>query len=100
MDGVFGSDTANYCLAATIKLIHYQIFGKPLVGVGNVVKGLDHFGPEFGLDGGKRERVLHIVVVEIAFGRSVRLPLAVTFPIRSRRRRLERGRALWRGLRQ
>src|SRR4029450_10979987 len=40
---------------------------QPLVGVGNVVEGLDHFGLELGLDGGKRERVLHIVVVEIAF---------------------------------
>src|SRR6266516_5060646 len=40
---------------------------------------------------GKRERVLHIVVVEIAFGRSLRLPLAVTFLVRSCRRRLKRG---------
>src|SRR5207247_7087405 len=64
---------------------------QPLVGVGDVVEGLHHLGLELGLDGGKRERVLHIVVVEIAFGRSLRLPLAVTFLVRSCRRRLKRG---------
>src|SRR5262249_17995684 len=63
---------------------------QPLVGVGDVVEGLDHLGLELGLDGGKRERVLHIVV-EIVFGRSLRLPLAVTFLVRSCRRRLKRG---------
>src|SRR6267378_1651438 len=46
---------------------------QPLVGIGDIVERLDHFGLEFGLDGGKRKRVLHIVVVvEIAFaGRSL-----------------------------
>src|SRR5260221_5132594 len=63
---------------------------QPLVGVGNVVEGLDHLGLELGLDGGKRERVLHIVVV-IVFGRSLRRPLAVTCLVRSRRHRLKRG---------
>src|SRR6266511_915913 len=40
---------------------------QPLVGVGDVVEGLHHLGLELGLDGCKRERVLHIVVVEVAF---------------------------------
>ena len=56
---------------------------QPLVGVGDVVEGLDHLGLELGLDGGERERILHVVVVEIAFGG----------------RRLERGRGRGRGRR-
>jgi len=50
---------------------------QPLVGIGNFVEGLDHLGLELGLDGGKRERVLHIVVVEIAF--AGRGPAALAF---------------------
>src|SRR5499433_532962 len=61
---------------------------QPLVGVGNVVEGLDHLGLELGLDGGKRERVLHIVVVEIAFAGRGLAALAVG----SLGRSLERGR--------
>ena len=41
---------------------------QPLVGIGDVVEGLHHLGLELGLDRGERERVLHVVVVEIAFG--------------------------------
>src|SRR5436190_20249095 len=40
---------------------------QPLVGVGDLVEGLDHLGLELGFDGGERQRVLHIVVVEIGF---------------------------------
>ena len=40
---------------------------QPLVGVGDVVEGLEHLGLELGLDRRERERVLHVVVVEIAF---------------------------------
>jgi hypothetical protein len=43
---------------------------QPLIGIGDLVEGLDHLGLELGLDRGKRERVLHIVVVEIVFGRA------------------------------
>ena len=50
---------------------------QPLVGVGDVVEGLQHLGLELGLDGGKRERILHIVIVEIALGRRLRARLAV-----------------------
>ena len=50
---------------------------QPLVGIGDVVEGLQHLGLELGLDGGERERVLHVVVVEIASGRALGLPLAV-----------------------
>ena len=39
---------------------------QPLVGVGDVVEGLDHLGLELGLDRGERQRILHVVVVEVA----------------------------------
>ena len=39
---------------------------QPLVGVGDGVEGLEHLGLELGLDGGEREPILHIVVVEVA----------------------------------
>jgi hypothetical protein len=38
-----------------------------LVTVGDLVEGLQQLGLELGLDRGERERVLQIVVVEIAF---------------------------------
>ena len=41
---------------------------QPLVGVGDVVEGLQHLGLELGLDGGERERALHVVLVEVALG--------------------------------
>ena len=50
---------------------------QPLVGVGDVVEGLDHLGLELGLDRGERQRVLHVVVVEVAFGGALGLVLAV-----------------------
>ena len=72
---------------------------QPLVGVGDVVEGLHHLGLELGLDGGKRERVLHIVVVEIAFaGR--RLAALAFLAVGALGRRLERGRARGRGRRR
>ena len=72
---------------------------QPLVGVGNVVEGLHHLGLELGLDGGERERVLHIVVVEIAFGRR-RLGALAFLAVGALGRRLERGRARGRGRRR
>ena len=39
---------------------------QPLVGVGDVVEGLQHLRLELSLDRGKRERVLHILFVELA----------------------------------
>jgi hypothetical protein len=64
---------------------------QPLVSVGNVVEGLDHLGLELGLDGGERERVLHIVVVdEIRFARRGLAALAL-FPVIALGRSLERG---------
>ena len=63
---------------------------QPLVGVGDVVEGLDHLGLELGLDGGERERVLHVVVVEIAFaGRG--LAALAFLAVGALGRRLERG---------
>ena len=41
---------------------------QPLEGVGDVVEGLDHFRLELGLDGGERQRILHVVFVVVAFG--------------------------------
>ena len=41
---------------------------QPLEGVGDVVEGLDHFRLELGLDRGERQRILHVVFVEIALG--------------------------------
>src|SRR5262249_274483 len=46
-------------------------------GIGNVVESLDHLGLELGLDRRKRERVLHVVVVEIRFARRGFAALAV-----------------------
>src|SRR6188472_3275495 len=34
--------------------------------VGDLVEGLDHLGLELGLDRGERQRILHVVVVEVA----------------------------------
>src|SRR6516162_8900352 len=65
---------------------------QPLVLAGDVVEGLDHLGLELGLDGGKRERVLHIVVVEIAFAGRDLAALAV-LAVGALGRSLERGRA-------
>ena len=62
---------------------------QPLVGVGDVVEGLEHLGLELGLDRGERERVLHVVVVEVAFAGGVsapRLLAAVAAIARSARR--------------
>ena len=39
---------------------------QPLEGVGDLVEGLDHLGLELGLDRGERQRILHVVVVEVA----------------------------------
>ena len=41
---------------------------QPLERVGDVVEGLQHLWLELGLDGGKRHRVLEIVLVEIGIG--------------------------------
>jgi hypothetical protein len=38
---------------------------QPLVGAGDDVEGLDHFGLKFCLDCGDREPILHIVIVEV-----------------------------------
>src|SRR5215475_9703130 len=65
---------------------------QPLVLAGDVVEGLDHLGLELGLDGGKRERVLHIVVVEIAFAGRGLAALAV-LAVGALGRALERRRA-------
>src|SRR5207245_1533980 len=72
---------------------------QPLVFAGDVVEGFDHLGLELGLDGGKRERVLHIVVVEIAFaGRGLAaLAVLAVGAVGAFGRPLERGRARWRG---
>ena len=43
---------------------------QPLVGVGDVVEGLQHLGLELGLDRGERERALHVVLVEIGLRRA------------------------------
>src|SRR4029079_5537591 len=39
---------------------------KPLEAVGDLIEGLDHLGLQLGLDRGERQRILHIVVVEVA----------------------------------
>ena len=54
---------------------------QPLVGVGDVVEGLQHLGLELGLDGGKRERVLHVVVVEIGLRRAAPRRLRRSSPL-------------------
>ena len=56
---------------------------QPLVGVGDLVEGLDHLRLELGLDRGERQRILHVVVVEVAL--AVRLLAALA---RLRRRAL------------
>src|SRR2546430_15204360 len=63
--------------------------------MGNLVEGPDYLGLERVFDGGERERVLHIVVVEIAFaGRSLCLDLlAITALGRSLERGRRRGRS-------
>src|SRR5262249_12320006 len=66
---------------------------QPLVGVGNIVEGLDHLWLELGLDGGERQRVLHIVVVEIALAGRALVALAI-LPVAALGRALERDR--WR----
>src|SRR5207244_1171279 len=72
---------------------------QPLVGIGDVVEGLDYLGLELGLDGRKRERVLHIVVVEVAFaGRG--LGALAFLAVGAFGRPLERGRARGRGRRR
>src|SRR5213592_1089318 len=63
---------------------------QPLVGIGDIVKGLEHLGFELGLDGGKRERVLHIVVIVIAFTGRGLAALAIV-PVGALGRCLERG---------
>src|SRR5262249_26121618 len=69
---------------------------QPLVGIGDVVESLDHLGLELGLDGGKRERVLHVVVVEIGLaGRS--LAALAVLPVAALGCSLERGRRRGRG---
>src|SRR4030095_399183 len=65
---------------------------QPLVGVGNVVEGLDHLGLELGLDGGERERVLHIVFLETASAGRALAALAL-LAVGALGRALERGRA-------
>src|SRR5215472_4924353 len=65
---------------------------QPLVLAGDVVEGLDHLGLELGLNGGKRERVLHIVVIEIAFAGRGLAALAV-LAVGALGRALERRRA-------
>ena len=42
-----------------------------LNAVGDGVEGLDHFRLELGLDGGERQRILHVVFVVIALGRGL-----------------------------
>ena len=69
-------------VAQLIGDILFLQLAQPLVGVGDVVEGFDHLGLELLLDGGKRERVFHVVVVELAFG------LAVLIITRAFRRRL------------
>ena len=73
---------------------------QPLVGVGDVVEGLDHLGLELGLDRGERQRVLHVVVVEVAFGGALRLALAVAVQRLAAIGALERRRGGGRGRRR
>ena len=67
--------------------------------VGDVVEGLDHLRLELGLDGGERQRILHVVFVVIALGRGLGriLLLAVGGGLA---RRLERRRGGRRGRRR
>ena len=67
-----------------------------LVGIGDVVEGLDHLGLELGLDRGERKRIFHVVVVEIAFVRR-RLAALGFLAVRTLGRRLERSGARRRG---
>ena len=69
---------------------------QPLVGIGDVVEGLDHLGLELGLDRGERKRILHVVVVEIAFIRR-RLAALGFLAVGTLGRRLERSGARRRG---
>ena len=50
---------------------------QPLVVVGDLVEGLEHLGLELGLDRGERERILHVVVVEVALARRLLAAFAV-----------------------
>ena len=42
---------------------------QPLVGIGDLVEGLEHLRLELGLDRGERHRAFEIVLVELAFRR-------------------------------
>src|SRR6516165_3647084 len=46
---------------------------QPLVAVGDLVEGLQHLRLELGLDGGERQRILYVVVVELGFAGRRRL---------------------------
>ena len=67
-----------------------------LVGIGDVVEGLQHLGLELGLDGGERHRAFEIVLVELALRRLARLLFGGhgvgLGPERGRGRRRGRGR--------
>jgi hypothetical protein len=65
---------------------HY--WSRRLQALGHNVR---HLGLELGLDGGERERVLHIVVVKIAFAGRNLVALAV-LPVGALGRSLERSR--------
>ena len=74
---------------------------QPLVGVGDVVEGLQHLGLELGLDRGERQRVLDVVVVEVGLGGcgflAAFLAVAVGGAGLERRRAMRRGgRRRWR----
>src|SRR5262249_51068394 len=59
-----------------------------LVGIGDIVERLHHFGLELSLNGRKRERVLHIIVVEFSLARWALAHFAI-LRISARQRRLE-----------
>src|SRR5262249_56671978 len=57
--------------------------------VGDIIESFQHFRLEFGLDGRERERILHIVVVEVTFPRRG-LPALAFLAVGAHWRRLER----------
>ena len=52
-----------------------------LYAVGDVVEGLDHLRLQLGLDGGERQRILHLVFVVIALGGGLARILRLLFAV-------------------
>ena len=63
----FGDSAAEALLSRELDVLLLQA-AQLLEGVGDVVEGLDHLGLELGLDGGERQRILHVVFVVVRLG--------------------------------